>query len=218
MVQSIQTFVSDLIAVYRPNKKTYSILKFSTENRWKRYLLDPDIHITLWRQIINPAPVKISIDASNRFIDCIGRGIYLKYGEKIVPVIRKLAGSTKNFPNSFYAGEITVTGQQNETVPGPPLWRLYPVQPIPQVVPNPTVVKHSFLPIPKQIAWIIAEDASKNNQDCPITLNTISPITASITNCFHLFETHAIVQALNNKPSCPVCRHQNPTLTLCFTE
>ena len=173
---------------------------FNTNNRWRRYLLDPDIPITLWRQNINPASVKISIDASPNLVECIAYGIYLKYGEKIVPVLQKKPSSVKNFPNSFYAGEITVTGQQDELVPGPTLWRLYPVEQL----PNPVVTNKIYLHLPQHIAWVIAEDASKNNQDCPITLNPISPITASVTNCFHTFDTQAVIQALNIKAVCPI--------------
>jgi SUMO ligase MMS21 Smc5/6 complex component len=60
--------------------------------------------------------------------------------------------------------------------------------------------------IPQRIAWIIAEAAKE--ELCPISTNPISPITASVTTCFHVFETEAINEWIARNPvtPCPVCR------------
>jgi hypothetical protein len=170
------------------------------------------------------AQVKIKIDSTDEFVQCICDGTYLKYGDRIVTVIQKRSSSAKRFPNGFYAGEITVDAViQHEAENIPPLWTLYttPV-PLPQVAPTPpTTVPRSIYaknPIPQRIAWLIAEDAAKNDIDCPITLDTISPITASVTSCFHVFETVALERALKLNAMCPMCRTKNATYTKCFTE
>lgn len=225
MTQSIQTFASDLIAVFRKKKKTYSILNYSqTTRRWRRFLLDPDVAptISLWRQTILPASVKIKIDATTEFVMCIAKGQYLKYGNKMVTIVEKTPQSVKKFPLGFYAGEVTVTGAPQQAPANQnPLWTLYPVEQMvqpPQLINPPNIIRNQIhKPIPQHIAWLIAEDASKNSQDCPITLNPISPITASVTNCFHVFETEAIKQALVTKAVCPICRSDNPVTTVCFT-
>ena len=206
----IRLFCSNLIAVYRPNKRTYSILQY-VGTRWKRLHIDPAILPTIARseQDIPNAPVKISIDA-HALVNCIAKGVYFMYGEKVVTVIEKLRHSPRNFPQSFYSEEFTIS----TTVQRPgtePLWTLYPA-PVPLLAPMPALAK-----IPQRIAWIIAEDASKNNQDCPISLNPISPITSSVTNCFHVFETESILEAIRTTAKCPVCRAKNPVITACFT-
>ena len=211
--QNIQTFVSNLIAVYRRNKKTYSILQYSQQlRRWRRFLLDPDTVISAWRQTIASAPVKICIDATQVNVHCIATGVYLKYGTETVSVIEKLSNSPKKFPLSFYFGEITCPAVETETTPTTALWSLYPV-------PSPVIVQaqQKTIKIPQRIAWLIAEDASRNNEECPITLQPLSPITASVTSCFHVFETEAINQSLMTKPQCPMCRYINPSVTVCFT-
>jgi len=61
--------------------------------------------------------------------------------------------------------------------------------------------------IPQRIAWIIAEAAKE--ELCPISTNPISPITASVTTCFHVFETEGINEWIARNPvntPCPVCR------------
>jgi hypothetical protein len=225
MPPAIQTFTSSLIAVYRPNKHTYSLLEYAhNTQKWGRFLLDPDITPTIrrYRQINPLVQVKIKIDASAEFVHCVCDGTYLKYGNRIVTVIQKRANSTKKFPMGFYAGEIRVEGDiQHEENVIPPLWTLYtdnPVPPAPNPNPPTTVTQIRKNAMPQRIAWLIAEDAAKNDTICPITLNPISPITASVTSCFHVFETEAIDQALRLNAMCPMCRTKNITYTKCFTE
>lgn len=207
----INLFCSDLIAVYRPNKSTYSILTYRV-NKWKRFNINNGLvpSIVKYRQQIPPAPVKISVDSSGLFVHCTGTGEYLIYDNTVVPIIKKMPQSVKKFPQSYYSGEITVNtnGERENDVP---LWTLFPVEPL--VLPPPSI---EIPKLPKHIAWIIAEDACKNKQDCSITLNPISPTTASVTNCFHVFETEAIQMALIVNARCPVCRAKNPVLTACL--
>jgi hypothetical protein len=94
------------------------------------------------------------------------------------------------------------------------LWDLLPAAPVPQ----PTVILATTLEaIPKRIAWLIAEDAAKNDEKCPITMELISPITASVTNCYHTFDTQAIMSWLINNTTCPQCR-KKCVATAAYTE
>lgn len=210
----IRLFCSDFIAVYRPNKSTYSILKY-IGNVWKRHNISPGSvqPQVIYEQDIPPAPVKIAIDSSGLFVHCTGSGEYLLYENKVLAIIRKMPNSVKKFPQSYYSGEFTVNirGERENDVP---LWTLFPAEP---VVPPPSTPPIDRPKLPQHIAWIIAEDACKNNQSCSITLNPISPTTASVTNCFHVFETEAIHTALQVNARCPVCRAKNPVLTACFS-
>lgn len=222
MPQNIEKFVSDLIAILRPKKKTYSLLEFKNDTRrWRRFLLDPDITptITLWKQNIPVAPVKIKIDATDEFVSCKGTGSYLKYGDKLVPVIIRDTHSVKKFSQGFYDGEITVGAEQQEILETPRLWTLFPIVQTPPPTPlNIIINKGQQIKMPQRIAWVIAEDASKNNEECAITLTAISPITASVTSCFHIFDTEAIKRALKINAMCPMCRTKNVTYTKCYTE
>jgi len=79
------------------------------------------------------------------------------------------------------------------------------VPPLAQAVERPWTYLEK---IPKRIAWLIAEEAAKGEM-CPISTNPISPITASVTTCFHVFETEAINEWIARNPNntpCPVCR------------
>ena len=73
----------------------------------------------------------------------------------------------------------------------------------------PPVIKIILKPIPQRIAWLIAEDSSKSKETCAITTDEISPITAAVTTCFHVFEYDSIQEWVNKnpaRPTCPVCR------------
>jgi hypothetical protein len=73
----------------------------------------------------------------------------------------------------------------------------------------PPVIKTILKPIPQRIAWLIAEESSKSKETCAITSDEISPITAAVTTCFHVFEYESILEWVNKnpaRPTCPVCR------------
>jgi hypothetical protein len=205
--RTIQRFVSNYIAVYRRNKKTYSILSYDHQKRyWSRSLLDPDTLITIGPNSFTPANVKIAIDDSNTFVDCIATGKYLKYDIITVPIVEKKRNSPNKFPYGIYAGEFKCTDLTTINVHTGNLWTLIPL-------PKTHIVET----MPRRIAWIIAEDAARNNDDCPITLGPISPITASVTSCYHVFSTDALNEWLQKKNTCPVCK-KVATAVRCFTD
>lgn len=221
-LQDISTFTSSFIAIYRPNKKTYSILEWVSAYRyWKRSLLDPDIQntITICTRVVPPAVVQIKIDRSannnvERYVKCIVYGKHLVYGTNLVPIIQKRSISTRNFPNSMFAGEFACTNTSIE-VPAninTTLWTLRVPAPVIPVPVNAIQIE----PLPQRIAWLVAEDACKRDEICSITLEPISPITASVTSCFHTFETNAIEKWLISNPLCPMCKKKT-TSTKAFT-
>lgn len=91
---------------------------------------------------------------------------------------------------------------------GPPMNRR------PENVPPPAQ-KVVLEPIPRRIAWLVAEDAQKQNEHCGITFEDISPLTAAVTTCFHCFDANALALWFSsqrddtNAPgqtTCPLCR------------
>jgi hypothetical protein len=208
--QDIHEFREPYIAVYRPNKKTYAILNWEPVGRfWKRYAVDQTLlpNVTLRTQNIPEAPSRINYISynteGNRCIRCIGTGEYLVYGMHYIAVLRKVP-SSPSFPLTIFMHEFPCTARSEPPVPIPPLWTLRTHAILP--VPAPLPALPQITPLPMRIAWIIAEDASAKGETCSITLEQISPITASVTTCFHCFETNAINTWLETHSSCPLCK------------
>ena len=215
----IHQFREAYIAIYRPNKRTYTILEWVRgHSYWKRHLTDPDhqAQIQLCRQVIPMAPTNINTLRGNtnehRFVKCMASGQYLLYNGHHVAVIQKRGSSASNFQNSIFAGEFSAdTIPIGTTTTELPLWTLAdaaPVAPVPKRVP---------VGIPMRIAWIIAEDASKKGETCAITLDELSPLTASVTNCYHVFNTKALDIWFQTNNTCPVCK-QKTVATKAFHE
>jgi hypothetical protein len=64
-------------------------------------------------------------------------------------------------------------------------------------------------PIPKYIAGVLVKNAIDKEECCPITMETLTDESATITSCFHVFEKSAIETWLNdekNHSKCPVCK------------
>lgn len=207
----IHQFRDSYIAIYRPNKRTYTILEWvAGTNYWKRHLTDPDhlAQIQLCTQTIPPAPTKINTirgnTATNRFVKCIASGQYLLYNGHHVAILQKTVDSASNFQSTLFAGEFPGhTLPVGETVTDRPLWTLNGDDPVPTPVP-----KRASVAIPMRIAWIIAEDASKKGETCAITLDELSPLTASVTSCYHVFTTKALDIWFQTNNTCPVCKQK----------
>ena len=216
MTQDIQTFANRYLAIYRPNKKTYSVIEWNQQRRfWRRALLDPDHTPAINIRSHNTPSALVNINISpqinrQKYVRCKALDRFLFYNNIRVPIIQKCPGSEHEFVNSTFAGEFPCTTVSTEPIHTQPLWTLYPPAPAPAAappVPTPTPVV-SNLPeaIPRRIAWLIAEDASKNSETCSITLDEISPITASVTTCFHVFNSDAIAKWLTTNSLCPMCK------------
>ena len=206
--QDINEFREPYIAIYRPNKKTYAILNWETNGRyWKRYMIDRNFlpTVTLRRQNIPEAPSRINYIPYNSVgtacVRCIATGEYLIYDTHCIAILRKVP-SSNSFPLTIFMHEFPCTDRSETPVTIPPLWTLR-TQPI---LPVPVPVVPQITPLPMRIAWIIAEDASAKGETCSITLEQISPVTASVTTCFHCFDTNAINTWLETHSSCPLCK------------
>ena len=60
--------------------------------------------------------------------------------------------------------------------------------------------------LPQRIAWLVAEAASNQNETCAISMETLSPITAAVTSCFHVFDSESIERWMLQNSTCPTCR------------
>ena len=69
-----------------------------------------------------------------------------------------------------------------------------------------------LVPIPQRIALLIAEDAVKGGEICPISLNPITIENSSVTSCFHIFEKASAKIWFDSHNICPICK-QLATIT-----
>ena len=201
----IQTFTSQYICFFRRNKKTYYVLEWNNAVRkWLRS--NPDLpNLTLHRSTVSrdgQVTINMATYAAGfvRRIPIKADGFYLTSGDHNIPILKAVT----TMPTAFMMTEYTALDTpftQTEHV----LWTLAP--PVIAAAPPPLAVFQEKLP--KRIAWLIAEDASKAGDTCPISTNEISPVTASVTTCYHVFETDSINEWVQRHPintPCPVCR------------
>lgn len=203
----IHNFTGRYICFFRRNKKTYYVLQWNnTVRKWLRS--NPDLpELTLHRSTttrdaevtINVAPYEAS---APKAVPITADGFYLKSGEICIPIVK----ARNSLSQAFMMTEYTIVNTPF-THTDYVLWSLAANVPPPLVIPPPLALLQEKLP--KRIAWLIAEDASKAGNTCPISTNEISPITASVTTCYHVFETEAINEWVERNPintPCPVCR------------
>jgi hypothetical protein len=153
---------------------------------------------------------------NNSMVRVEGGGEFLMLGTKRITVLKRVSGATiPNHWKGFELGPLTERAGVNLAVS---LWSIQVATPpaAPPTVP-PAVPSVAIEPIPKRIAWLIAEDAAKQEEKCPITMEPISPITASVTSCFHTFDSEAIATWLVNHTTCPQCRKKCEA-TVAYTE
>ena len=238
----IQSFRHHLIAFHRPIKKTYFVLQWYPEaGKWCRYTQDIQ-NLTLHRSNvtqIGTASISIALYPTYNATSYEVRsyGYYLKNATVTIPILKKTSGGAipANFSQKEYihldnpplthtddslwtvrqpvaaaaAAAAAAATQQANPAAAPPAAAQQPQQ-------RP-VLSQKLEGIPQRIAWLIAEDASKRQEVCPISMEDISPITSSVTSCFHVFETTSITQWLITSNKCPVCRKYCKA-TIAFTE
>jgi hypothetical protein len=163
--------------------------------------------ITLHRSsITRDGEVSINVatyaGATPKLIPVSADGFYLKSGDIYIPILK----ARNQLSNAFMMTEYKAL-ETPFTITDKTLWIATQTQPpLPLHIPPLAIFQEK---IPKRIAWLIAEDASKNSETCPISTNIISPITASVTTCFHVFETESINEWVQLHPintPCPICR------------
>lgn len=197
MEENIDNFYGNLLAFWRPRKQTYYFLSWKPDaNCWEHYN-EEHTPFTLHSSTIHErGSVNIRIkSAGPRYyqtrIRCDGR--FLLNGPLVIP-IAKSAFATQA---ARIKREYTIV--DNPTMPylrPQLLWELVPAVPVPP----------KLAPIPRRIAWLVAEDACKKGETCPISTEYISPKTASVTSCFHVFDSQCINKWLEQHTTCPTCR------------
>ena len=203
----IRRFTGQYVCFFRRNKRTYYVLEWDTGSRkWLRSM--PDLpNLTLHRSSTSrdgEVSINIATYAAGfvRRISIKADGFYLKSGDHIIPILKARHALPPAFMATEYTALETPFTNTNEV-----LWSIQVVPPPIEIPAPPLAILQEK--IPKRIAWLIAEDASKAGETCPISTNTISPITASVTTCYHVFETDSINEWVQRNPvntPCPVCR------------
>ena len=215
-------FRTSHVAFFRPIKRSYTILSWhASSGKWIRFTGDMP-NLSLHRSLVTDngaVRIRIAIrpNRAANLIDIRSRGYYLQSGESRIVVLEKNGSLPQPFNTVDYnLADPTVTADLTEEI-------LWTTQPPPLDVPPPAPVPVTMVPlkaIPKRIAWLIAEEASKAEESCPILSEPISPVTSAVTTCFHVFDHDAINEWFTRNPvntKCPVCR--DPCLfTRAFTE
>jgi hypothetical protein len=211
MAEQIEDFINPLIAFYRQRKRTYFFLQWNTAlGKWLKYNGDQQVftlHVSSTQQngycnvsyVIRGRVTRIRIEC---------KGFFLRSGNTIVPIIEHVT-----LPASLIGREFTATAPvDNDEYRIPQLlWRVQQPAPVLVAPPRQQMPMKRKESIPRRIAWLIAEDAQKQGDTCAITMEEISPMTAAVTTCFHVFNGDALAEWVArhtnaSKIPCPVCR------------
>lgn len=213
MSEQIDEFNNNLIAFYRQRKRTYFFLQWNIAlGKWLKYNGDQRVFTLHVSSAHQPGHCSINYMIGRRStrirIEC--KGFFLRSENTIVPIIEHVT-----LPASLMGTEFTATAPVDDDAYRIPqlLWRVTPhTPPSPFLVPprQQVLVKRKES-IPRRIAWLIAEDAQKQGDTCAITMEDISPMTAAVTTCFHVFNGDALAEWVArhtnaSKIPCPVCR------------
>jgi hypothetical protein len=238
MAETIANFQNQCIAFYRPRKRSYFLLQWQqTVRKWMKYMGDQrtfTLHrATTQRNGSCHIVYATSRGRSDNRIYITADGHFLKSGDMIVPILE----TGHKFGQAMYGTEMLV----NHTLPegesyevNQTLWAVAPPpapEPAPapieqtigrplQVAPRAPIIVKRKEPIPRRIAWLIAEDAQKQGETCAITMEDISPLTAAVTTCFHVFDAESLQEWFERHRTsvhipCPVCR-KNCSMTRAF--
>ena len=206
MTDQIHAFRTYIIALHRPIKQTYYMLEWNPQNRkWVSYS-EPLENLHICRSSVSiDGIVRINIASSvnkhARNIQVMSKGFYLESGNTQITLVEKVGPP---LPAKFMKTEYRIT-ETLLTESDILLWTVAPPPP-PEPEPQPSNILKA---LPKRIAWLIAEDSSKAEDTCPISTEVISPVTAAVTTCFHVFDNASIEQWFTMNPvntKCPVCR------------
>jgi hypothetical protein len=218
MVDAIHIFETSIIAFYRPIKRSYFCMGWSEDRRkWVPYLTDlPNLVMhrsTTTRSGKVPIRLATSIRATPVQIEVSSDGYYLQSGNIQISLVRQTGNA---LPQTLIKKEYTMADDSLPAVESETrLWRLAPPPTAEQIAQINAVAAQAqaqaiqLKPIPRRIAWLVAEDACKNKECCPITTSELSPITAAVTTCFHVFDTDSLSEWFARHPArtkCPVCR------------
>ena len=215
METSIHRFNGVLLAFFRPIKGTYYFIKWDAEKSiWVSYNEDHapfvlhrstqhvagDVVISIQRGRVNSQlsyPTRIRCD-----------GTFLKQANLCVPIARPAQPVAPGRIGKEYTTMEHDYIANNDYTLNVNLWSLTEPAAIPPTTE--ATPRKSLAPLPRRVAWLIAEDASKNKETCSISMDQIIPISAAVTTCFHVFESASLKEWFDNiqstEKTCPVCR------------
>lgn len=207
----IYNFTGNLIAFHRPRKNTYYLMSWSAQQSYwtvanVRTNVGPiKMHGSGLHRVASYVTIRLQ-NSSNIEIRCIGN--YLRIGECDVPIVMRVAGPyvPMSMVNNDFGGVTDGDPHLRDVV----LWTTPPVPTEAEVAAATaaTAAVTPIKPLPKRIAWMVAEDAGKNGDKCAITMEPITPITAAVTTCFHSFDHESIQTWMQNHTTCPQCRER----------
>ena len=209
---SIYNFLGNLIAFHRPRKNTYYLMSWSTQQRyWTTANVRANVgpikrHGSGLHRVASYVVIRLQNGAS---VEIGSNGDYLRIGECNVPVVKRVIGPPipLSMVNNDFGG-VTLGDPYLRDVE---LWTVPPPADPEAAAVAPAVapaIATAAKPLPKRIAWLIAEDAGKNGDKCAITMEPISPITAAVTTCFHCFDHESIQTWMESHTTCPQCRER----------
>lgn len=208
MTDQIHSFRTSHIAFFRPIKKSYFVLHWNNVVRKWVCNSDPLENLRLYRSTVSldgKVRINVATRAGSRSIntEVKSSGYFLESGLTQITIVEKVG---YQLPSKFMISEYTVVDTPLTHV-DVELWTVAPPPPLgPVPVPQASNILKA---LPKRIAWLIAEDSSKAEDTCPISTEVISPVTAAVTTCFHVFDNASIEQWFTMNPvntKCPVCR------------
>lgn len=215
MTEAIHTFETSLIAFFRPIKRSYFCMGWNGDRRkWVPYLTDlPNLVMhrsTTTRSGKVNIRVATSIRGGSAEIEVYCDGYYLQSGNIRITLVRKSGTALTQalIKKEYTMADASLPAVETDTR----LWRLAPPPTAGEIAAAAAQAQaqaQTLKPIPRRIAWLVAEDACKNKESCPITTSELSPITASVTTCFHVFDTESLSEWFARHPTktkCPVCR------------
>jgi hypothetical protein len=193
-METIQSFVGRHVAIWRAQKKTFYALEWDGDSRtWRSWMPSNVEDLSRHTSSHRPGFATLNISTS-RSVVARANGEFLYNAYHIIPIV-KIAGQ---IPNTWKAREF---GHVIPLAPGLSIEALW------ITAPEPVQEPEAPLPVlPRRIAVLVAEHAVKNNDRCPITMEQISPLTAAVTTCYHVFDGAAIMTWLASNTHCPECR------------
>jgi hypothetical protein len=235
MTERIHNFTGNLIAFHRPIKKTYYFFTWNTTAReWGAYDGNHEnisLHKSRTHTLNGAVDINVRLGRRRHIISIVSDKCFLKSGNIHIPIL-KVAGIAIQGIQKLKQYTVTVEHDTATYLMNARLWLTPPAAPSPSpaapasaaaaAASSASVAQvHQKKGIPRRIAWLIAEDACKRGEVCPIVQEELSPLTSSVTSCFHVFNTEAIASWAARQEGrdlpCPVCREPCET-TVAYEE
>jgi hypothetical protein len=196
----IDRFLFTHIAVFRPRKRVFHILEWSSDRKhWFPYTGRIHPNDMRLNKSLDHTTDSARIPTRRSCIDLIFNGTYLKVADYEGRTVSTYIPVCTASPNGVLPSSLLICATPYPTCTHVELnsKELWIPQPLDTIRPK---------NIPPRAALILAQDAASRGDVCPISLDVIQPETAQITSCFHVFTRDSIVPWLATHSTCPVCK------------